>query len=141
MPPPKKHTSWVDLRHKTLCDKCRRREKDQRRKSRLWGFLDYLLQEVRHRKTRRNHKVKITLQDLLQQWYKQNGKCALTGWTMTHEPSVKTATNVSIDRVDPALDYTADNISLVCSVVNYAKWRFTQDEFVDMCKAVANMAK
>ena len=30
--------------------------------------------------------------------------------------------NISVDRVDPRIHYTKENIQLVCSIVNTVKW-------------------
>ena len=48
--------------------------------------------------------------------------------------------NVSVDRIKPGGPYTKDNIQLVCRALN--SWRADSDlnEFIEMCRAVANHA-
>ena len=45
--------------------------------------------------------------------------------------------SLSIDQVDPAKGYTADNVVLCLSVVNVMKWNSSTDEFLQLCQAVA----
>lgn len=126
----------LDLRTPGLCAKCRRAELERRKRSTLWGYLRSLLNEARWRKDRRGHEVHMDFDQLLKCWERQNGKCALTGWKMTHSREGTMGSNVSMDRIDPHGDYTADNIQLVCAAANYAKHKLTMPEFVRLCKAV-----
>ncbi len=63
-----------------------------------------------------------------------NGVCSLTGWSISMEYSVHTA---SLDRIDSKLGYCKGNVQWVHTMVNMCKNKYEQDKFIDMCKAVA----
>ena len=42
----------------------------------------------------------------------------------------------SIDKIDPMMGYTEDNIQIVCWWYNLAKSRLTDQEVLELCKAV-----
>lgn len=46
--------------------------------------------------------------------------------------------NVSIDRIDSSIGYLPSNIQLVDKRINMLKNILPQDEFIDLCKLVAN---
>lgn len=87
-----------------------------------------------HAKARKHSVPEITKQDLLNQWHKQSGKCAYTGWDMSLETGSKLI--VSLERRDNSVNYTKDNIILVCWVANCAKNTLTLDQFIQLCGAV-----
>lgn len=136
----------VDLRDPSVCDKCRRAELDRRKKETLWGFLHILLEQTRHRcmrVTRRGDRTltcNLEFEDLRRLWERQRHRCALTGWKMTHSRNGSRSTNVSIDRIDPHRNYIIDNVQLVCSIANLAKWESTPERFLELCRAVTQQA-
>lgn len=68
-----------------------------------------------------------------------NGKCSLTGWDISTEYSVKTA---SLDRIDSNIGYIEGNIQWVHSMVNMSKNKYDQNKFIEMCSSVyLNMSK
>lgn len=81
----------------------------------------------------------LTCQLLLDLLSKQKEKCALSGIPLTCQlqQGVVTRTNASIDKIDPKLGYTPENIQLVCSVFNSWKGQTPMKEFVWFCKQVA----
>ena len=72
---------------------------------------------------------------------KQNGKCALTGWTMEFARSgVKGNGNpygCTMDRINSNLGYVKGNIQLTCWWPNKVKSNMSNREFIRMCKDVA----
>ena len=50
----------------------------------------------------------------------------------------KVYTNASIDRIDPSLSYTKENVQLVCLAANVAKNDLSSDMFVFLCQAIVN---
>jgi hypothetical protein len=50
----------------------------------------------------------------------------------------KSATNISIDRVDPAKGYKEDNVQLVCTIVNIMKLHYSQESLLWWCKQIIN---
>jgi hypothetical protein len=74
----------------------------------------------------------FTLAHLLELLEKQDGRCAVTRKVFTFGGD-GAGTNVSIDRIDSNKPYSANNVRLVCSAVNYMKHRMNDDELVDWC--------
>lgn len=94
----------------------------------------------------------VTDQFLVDLWYRQGGKCALTGRPMvipnwrvlgqgctTRMP--RNTHNASVDRIDSNVGYTAGNLQLVCYAVNIMKTNMTDEEFRGWCADVTNTAK
>ena len=84
----------------------------------------------------------ITIEDMWEQWEKQNGKCNLTGVELVIKniTSAKKA-NASIDRIDSSLGYTKDNIQFVHRTINYMKQQYDQNDFIGWCKKVTDYQK
>lgn len=84
----------------------------------------------------------ITPEDCVRILERQEGKCALTGETMTCklEHGVLTPTNASLDRINAGGSYEPANVQLVCAVVN--KWRgeTSINEYIEWCRKVAAYA-
>lgn len=86
--------------------------------------------------------VYITLDDIWTKMIEQDKKCALTGLDVFFPKTSKeyktfTAT-ASVDRIDPNLDYTMDNIQIVHKYINIMKNKLSQEEFIRFCKLVTN---
>ena len=79
-------------------------------------------------------------QDIINLYEQQNGLCALTNWPITWSEKGLTAT-VSIDRIDSSEGYIKDNVQLLHKDVNMAKQQYSQDYFIEMCKAIGNKVK
>lgn len=91
----------------------------------------------------RKERKSLTKDDLLQLLEKQDGRCALSGVKMTCllEKGRVNPQNASIDRISAGGEYTADNVQLVCAVVN--KWRSNTpiEVFVEYCERIAEWKK
>lgn len=92
----------------------------------------------------RNLPVKLHVNDIIDMWHKQKGKCALTGIPMSHSLSFTIPDamlrNASLDRIDPAGGYVPDNLQLVCVAANTMKWQHTNDAFIQWCRQVVRKA-
>ena len=71
------------------------------------------------------------LADLLIQ---QDFKCALTGWSID---AMNIKNNASLDRIDSKEGYIEGNVQWVVSKVNMMKQQYSQEDFIEVCKAVA----
>lgn len=82
----------------------------------------------------------VTPDLLMEMWKTQDGKCAVTGVQLTHVQGqgFRIWTNVTLDRINPDLGYTKDNIRLVCRAVNYMKAAMTDQDMVKWAKAILN---
>ncbi len=82
---------------------------------------------------------KLTVDIILKKLADQNYKCALSGLPLqcSLEKGSKNPYNVSIDRIEAGGPYTKENIQLVCSALNHWRADTSVDDFVKICKAVA----
>ena len=110
--------------------------------SRVDNNLPYYLNRLLHKnnhipaKSRKN----LTREHLEGLWKQQGGRCALSGEPMTFRAK-KGETfpyNASIDRIVPGGPYTIDNIQLVCTITNTIMRHFSKQDFVHLCRAVAD---
>lgn len=85
----------------------------------------------------------LSRQDLLDLLEKQKGLCALSGepLTCTLEQGKRFRTNASIDRIDAGGTYAPHNIQLVCSILNGFRTDTPLNEFIEICKKVAEFHK
>lgn len=82
----------------------------------------------------------ISIDDLYDRWQKQKGLCAYTKLPLTSQ--AYQLNTVSLDRIDSDKDYTAENIQLVCVPINRMKLDYSEDQFIQLCKLVAqNVSK
>lgn len=77
----------------------------------------------------------LTIDDLFEQYKKQDGKCAELGVTLSgvrmkngRYINANRWTGLSIDRLDCNKGYTPDNIRLTCWVVNSMRGTLPEDE-------------
>lgn len=87
--------------------------------------------------SQRGKECSITKEDLLELWYKQDGKCALSGISM--ENMINGGYNIfntSVDRLDGSKGYIKDNVRLVCNKVNIMRSDMKDEELLMFCKAI-----
>jgi len=75
----------------------------------------------------------ITEEDILELYYKQEGKCAISGEILTKialEDKGINKYNVSIDRINSSKGYTKDNIQLVGAIINIIKNDMEDNDFI-----------
>ena len=78
----------------------------------------------------------LTVEYLWDLYEKQDYRCSLTGWPIGWA-KVGSKHTCSIDRIDSSAGYTMGNVQLVHKDVNMAKQQYSQDYFIELCKAVA----
>ncbi len=80
----------------------------------------------------------ITIEDLNNQYKKQKGLCSLTKKEIRFDDG-KTIRNgsASLDRIDSNKGYEVNNIQWVHKDINQMKWTYDQDDFIKLCKLVA----
>ena len=71
----------------------------------------------------------ITIDYLLMLWEKQKGICAISGKKM--ECIMGTPFTMYVDRIDSKIGYYQGNIQLLCLAVNFAKNKYSQEEFLN----------
>lgn len=99
--------------------------------------FNYFLRNCR----KRYHECTITLQDLQEQWDKQNGICPYSGiklniptYTKNHKDPIH---NASVDRIDSTKGYIPGNIQFVSTCINYMKNTMSDSDTRLMCKHIA----
>lgn len=84
----------------------------------------------------------LTVESLKELWDSQEGKCAISSIPMTYIMTEgRQHFNVSIDKINPNLGYTQNNIQLVCSAVNTMKYVLTMEELYMFCEAIIKNKK
>lgn len=89
----------------------------------------------------RNLEFTITIEDVWEQYIKQNKKCLLSGVDLCFVRNYKfdcKLQTASIDRVDSKLGYTKDNIQIIHKDVNQIKWDLTEENFLQLIEKIYN---
>lgn len=87
---------------------------------------------------KRNIDFKITIDDLENQWIKQNGKCAYTDIQLTLPiNNADKSFNASVDRIDSSEPYIKENIQWVLKEVNIMKMDLPESKFLELCKRIS----
>ncbi len=114
------------------CHKCSgtRGEKNAR-----WsGYKEFSgtkFNSIRSRAKNKNIEFNLTLEYLYNLFYEQDKKCAISGI------AIKDINEASLDRVDNSLGYIVENVQWVFKAINIMRNGYTIDEFIFICKIVA----
>jgi len=108
----------------------------QRSKTDPGPALRSMVNSARTRAKRDGREFTIDLDYVNQLWVKQKGLCKLSKLPMSTELGSREL-RVSLDRINNAKGYVKGNVQLLQSMVNNAKNKYTQADFVKMCRAVA----
>ena len=124
-----------------ICKLCNNKEVKKNRQNNMRNWLYAVMLRAKHSTKERNSRGKnqtfdINIDFLLKLLEKQQGKCSLTGIVLEHTHN--NWKSASIDRINNKFGYTIDNVRLICYGANVAMARLTEQEFVELCKAVAN---
>jgi hypothetical protein len=99
------------------------------------------LREHLRRLKYRNQEVNVTLDDLLEQWEKQNGECIYTGVSLIHPLRIKDESLMymaSLDRIDSSIGYLVGNIQFISAAANMAKNKMTHQQMIEFCLLIKN---
>ena len=123
----------------TKCRDGSQQYQEMRQKLRNSNLAYFLKEKVSLATKRGKHVVEITHEDLEALWEKQAGLCAISKVPMTYEKGAgRVPTNLSIDRVDSSVGYTADNVQLVCYQANLMKSELDIDQLKFWCERILN---
>ena len=106
------------------------------RRDKYTGFRRYLAKAKSRYK-----ECDITLDDLLEQWEKQEGICVYSGVKLNHTQNGDSITTASLDRIDSKKGYIKNNIQFISIACNYAKNNMTHEEMLTFCKLISNFNK
>lgn len=126
------------------CDKLRRQSpkfKEQnnrsvaRYRSTLEGFLKSAVLSSKNSSKKYKIPHNIKYEYLSNLWETQEGKCALTGKSMTHlKKKGQLKSNCSIDQISPRQGYVEGNVQLVQYRYNRVKNDLTMEELLAFCE-------
>ena len=138
----RKNYAEESLRLRKLCKKCSNRKTDNCHRGWHRGIRISWFNKFKVSAETRGLEWKISIDDVADLYEKQKGRCALTGWSISFpELGHPSFFSCSIDRVKNSLGYINENIQLVDGRVNMMKHKYTQEFFLEVCKAVAEHDK
>ena len=82
----------------------------------------------------------LSIEDIWFLYTAQEGRCALSGMSIGWS-EVGAIHSASIDRIDSSVGYIKGNVQLLHKDVNFMKQQFSQEYFIEVCKAIADKVK
>jgi hypothetical protein len=128
-----------NIKHIAARNESYRKEKGPWYNKSIEHRLRYISQLGIIRAKKKNIEWNLSLSFLLTLWKKQQSMCAYSGVPLTFEDNHPHT--VSLDRLDSSKGYIEENVQFVCTVVNYIKQRFDENDFFDYCKLVTQHSK
>jgi hypothetical protein len=110
-----------------------------------YSMFRVFMHRINLRVRERRHKASdLTLQDLKEQWEKQDGVCPYTGWKMLSPKNSnvgrpRSPAMASLDRIDSSKGYVKGNVEFVCFMAQCAKHTFRKKDVLDFCSAVTRL--
>lgn len=119
----------------STCKKCSKNSVKKWLESDIKNFIKKVYLSCKHNCLGRSKDLvfAITEEDILGLYYKQEGKCALSGEILTKiafEDKGINKYNISIDRINSSKGYTKDNIQLVGAIINIIKNDMEENDFM-----------
>lgn len=117
-----------------VCRRCRTAEERRHANSSPRSYLRVIVNKAKYGARKRGLEFEITIDDVMEIYKKQRGKCALSNIRMTYNKDGKGRRdmNVSLDRIVQGGGYTVKplNVQLVCLRVNLLKHTLEEHEFI-----------
>ena len=114
------------------CSRCRREAMYARVNASVPLYLGKLYSSLSYNRKKQGYDWTVTVDDFVNQYEKQGGRCALSGVVLTHyrDGGGPKSFNCSIDRISPQLGYIKKNIQIVAYSVNMMKGTMDEYEFM-----------
>lgn len=118
------------------CVKKGYKKKTNNYKNNLEFYFDSKLSSLKKKCELKNIPFDLIKGDLLKIYNSQNGKCYYTGIDITHNKGTLNFNSISIERLDPKLGYTKNNVVLCSFNVNSFKGIMNENEFKEFLNVV-----
>jgi len=100
-------------------------------------YIKDILNGIKSRSRTKNLKFELTVEFLIDMFNNQNGECAISKEKMTYIRSKgRIQTNISVDKINPSLGYTKDNVQLLCVIINIMKSNLSMSELKHFCNLI-----
>lgn len=133
---------YISTGVQSYCIDCHK-EKIYESQSKLDGFLTKLLLTLN-----KDDKNKLSLEEVLEIFSKQNKKCALSNELLTYyigpnltENKYESNFNIYIDRIDDSKPYNKNNIQLIGHIIHRMKNNISNHEFMRLCGIISEKNK
>ena len=105
-------------------------------------FIKRAVQQLKSSRRRRDPHISfdVTPESVFKMYQDQGARCALSGILMENYrdgSGVKNPFNISIDRKQSYMDYSEENVQLVCQAINIMKGTMEDEQFIRLCQSVA----
>lgn len=128
------------------CEKCSVFHKKKRNNS-IGDFSKAHFNDIKSGAACRKLEFNVTQEYLWNLFLMQNKKCALSGIEITLSPILtnrkadRMNISASLDRKNPNLGYIKENVQWVYKWINIMKGALSDNDFIGVCKLVANFNK
>ena len=136
--PVPKSTQWARANKEVV------RQRDLKRKGTLTGKLTNLVTQSKYRAKTSGKSHNINTDYLRGLYEGQEGRCAISGIEMSIRGTQHSSDywySISIDRIDSTKGYVKGNVQLTCTGINRMKCTMTDEQFIEICKCVAERFK
>ena len=134
----RKNYAYESLRQKKTCKKCSNTKIENCHRGWHRGIRLSWFNKLKVGAETRGIQFLLNIDDVADLYAKQEGKCALTDWSVIFpETGHPQKADASLDRIDSKKPYQIDNVQIVHKLVNMIKNKYSQEQFVEVCKAVA----
>lgn len=118
------------------CQSCNSKEREQYS---FWEGIDGISKQYITKLKHRQKEVDLTLQDIVDIWKQQNGKCAYSGLSLSlvQKDRKWAQSTASLDRIDSSKGYIKGNVQWVHKKVNTMKSDMTEEQFLLLCVIIA----
>jgi len=134
----RKNYAEESLRLKKLCKSCSNKKTDNCHRGWHRGIRVSWFNKFKTGAETRGIEWNLSMDYVADLMEQQRNECALTGWSIEFpESGHPQKAPASIDRIDSSQGYLEGNVQLVTKHVNMMKQQYTQEQFIEVCKAVA----
>ena len=123
------HLNKINPKDTTHLISCNRRDQ----------FSDF--REHLRRASRRNKSFDLSLQDLKDQWDKQNGLCVYSKVQLIHPTAGSNCHlyTASVDRIDSSLGYVKGNVQFISIAMNHMKANMSDEDMFKLLTILKNV--